>query len=168
MAEILNGKGHKDAFIATPGLKEFLIKLKKAGIKIALVTSGLYEKAWPEIKSVFDTFNLGSAEDFYDAIITAGNQPGLGKPGTLGELEVKPHPWLYSEAAIVGLGVKDSERDRVIGIEDSSAGICSIRLSGFTAIGFAGGNIIESGSRELCNYYSDSFGSIYNYIVGDL
>jgi len=166
MQAILAGHGRRDAFRATPGVKEFLLKLKALKIKIALVTSGLHEKALPEIKAAFDTLELGPPEQFYDAIITAGNQPGKGRFGTLGELEAKPHPWLYSEAAVVGLGVKQSERDRVVGIDDSSAGVCSIRLAGFTTIGFGGGNIVEGGARELCHYYGENFDAILRFITG--
>lgn len=39
-------------------------------MRIALVTSGLYEKAWPEIVSAFRTLDLGDPRAFYDAIIT--------------------------------------------------------------------------------------------------
>ena len=164
---ILEGHGKTDAFRATPGLKEFLLKLKKLGIKIGLVTSGLYEKAWPEIKSVFDTLDLGPAEEFYDAIITAGHQPGNTNCGTLGELEAKPHPWLYAEAATIGLKVKKNERNRVIGIEDSGAGICSVLLAGYTAVGIGGGNIEESGTKELCSFYGEKFDDIYQFIIED-
>ena len=167
MKAIAEGHGRRDAFTVTPGLKKFLLKLKELDIKIALVTSGLYEKAWPEIKSAFDSLGLGPAEKFYDAIITAGEQPGKGKFGTLGELEAKPHPWLYSEAATIGLGVKDTERDRVIGIDDSSAGICAIRLAGFTTVGFGGGNIIEGGAQALCHYYAENFDDVFRFIMGN-
>ena len=35
---------------------------------------------------------------------------GQGAPGTLGELSPKPHPWLYAEAACIGLGIPFEER----------------------------------------------------------
>jgi beta-phosphoglucomutase len=35
--------------------------------------------------------------------------------------------------------------------------VCAIRLAGFTTIGITGGNIIESGTRALCDHYVDSF-----------
>ena len=41
------------------GLKEFLLTLKERGIKIALVTSGLHEKAWPEIVAAFRALKPG-------------------------------------------------------------------------------------------------------------
>lgn len=50
MNEILEGRGKKGAFTPSPGIKEFLLELKAMGLKIALVTSGLYEKAWPEMR----------------------------------------------------------------------------------------------------------------------
>ena len=83
--------------------------------------------------------------DFYDVIITAGQALKKGQTGTLGELSPKPHPWLYAETARDGLGISPSRRHKVIGIEDSSAGIISIRLAGFAAIGIGGGNIETSG-----------------------
>ncbi len=160
MQAILEGHGRRDAFLPGPGLKEFLLALKTADIKIALVTSGLYEKAYPEIYSVFQALNLGRPEDFYDAIITAGFPMRLGEAGTMGELAAKPHPWLYAEAFRVGLGMPFEERHHVVGIEDSGAGICSIRLAGFTPIGVAGGNILESGTQALCGHFCQNLDEV--------
>jgi beta-phosphoglucomutase-like phosphatase (HAD superfamily) len=133
------------------------MELKSMNIKIGLVTSGLYEKAWPEILSAFRTLKMGDPKEFYDAIITAGFPLRQGQTGTLGELSPKPHPWLYAEVCRIGLGISRDLNGHVVGIEDSGAGVCSIRLAGFGVIGFAGGNIIESGTLGLCDYYCDSF-----------
>ena len=165
MNEIMEGRGREGAFVPSPGLKDFLDELKGMGVKIGLVTSGLYEKAWPEILSAFRTLNMGDPNEFYDAIITAGFPMQKGKgAGTLGELSPKPHPWLYAETARVGLGMSFEDRHHVIGIEDSGAGVCSIKLAGFTAVGFGGGNIDESGTRGLCDHYCDTFEEILKTI----
>lgn len=150
MQAILEGHGRANAFQPAPGLKDFLLAIKSAGVRIALVTSGLHEKAYPEILSAFQALGMGQPEDFYDAIITAGFPLRPGEVGTLGELTPKPHPWLYAEASRVGLGIPFAERHHVVGLEDSGAGVCSIRLAGFTPIGVAGGNIGESGTQALC------------------
>lgn len=165
MKAILEGGGRADAFTPTPGLKPFLLELKRRGIKIGLVTSGLHEKAWPEIVSAFRQLDMGKPEDFYDAIISAGFPLQKGEAGTLGELSPKPHPWLYAETCRVGLGIPFAERNRVVGIEDSGAGVCSIRLAGFPAIGFAGGNIPESGVRDLCEAYCATFEEVLEVIT---
>lgn len=165
MRAILDGRGRPNAFTPTPGLKTFLLALKERGIRIGLVTSGLYEKAWPEIVSAFRTLDLGDPRDFYDAIITAGFAIRKGQVGTLGELSPKPHPWLYAETCRVGLGIDFNDRHHVIGIEDSGAGVCSIRLAGFATIGLAGGNIIESGTRPLCDHYCHDFDEILGIIA---
>jgi len=157
MRAILEGRGRDGAFTPAPGLKDFLLALKARGVKIGLVTSGLYEKAWPEIVSAFRTLKMGDPKELYDAIITAGFAIRKGEVGTLGELSPKPHPWLYAETCRVGLGIGFAERNSVVGIEDSGAGVCSIRLAGFSAIGMAGGNIVESGTRALCSHYCQSF-----------
>lgn len=164
MQAILEGRGQAGAFKPSPGLKDFLLALKAMNIKIGLVTSGLYQKAWPEILSAFQTLKLGDPKEFYDAIITAGFAIRRGEVGTLGELSPKPHPWLYAETCRVGLGIDFTDRHHVIGIEDSGAGACSIRLAGFCAIGFAGGNIIDSGTKQLCNHYCDNFEQILDII----
>lgn len=164
MNEIMQGRGRENAFTPSPGIKDFLLELKNLGIKIGLVTSGLYEKAWPEILSAFRTLNMGDPKDFYDAIITAGYPLRKGEPGTLGELSPKPHPWLYAEVARVGLGYPFEKRNKIIGIEDSGAGVCSIRLAGFTTIGIEDGNIIQSGTKELCQHYCRSFEEILSII----
>ncbi len=151
LAAIMAGGGRPNAFTPAPGLKDFLLELKGRGILIGLVTSGLHEKAYPEILSAFRTLGMGDPAEFYDAIITAGFPLRKGQAGTLGELSPKPHPWLYAEAARVGLGIPFDGRFRVAGIEDSAAGVCSIRLAGFTAFGLEGGNIKSGGSDGLCH-----------------
>jgi len=164
MNEIMLGRGKKGAFTPSPGIKEFLLELKSMKVKIGLVTSGLYEKAYPEILSAFDTLGMGDPKDFYDCIITAGFPLRQGEPGTLGELSPKPHPWLYAETCRVGLGIPFEDRNSVVGIEDSGAGICSIRLAGYASVGIGGGNIIESGTRGLCDYYCETFAEILQAI----
>jgi beta-phosphoglucomutase-like phosphatase (HAD superfamily) len=164
LAEIVAGRGRADAFTPSPGLKAFLLALKRRGLKIGLVTSGLYEKAWPEILAAFRALELGDPLEFYDAIVTAGFHPGIGQAGTLGELSLKPHPWLYAEAARVGMGIPFEQRGTVVGIEDSGAGICALRLAGFAAIGLAGGNIVASGTRALCCTYGASLDEVLEYM----
>lgn len=164
MNEIMEGRGKAGAFTPSKGIKEFLLALKRNNIKIGLVTSGLYEKAWPEILSAFQTLKMGDPKDFYDAIISAGYPLRKGSVGTLGELSPKPHPWLYAETCAVGLNIPYSERNHVVGIEDSGAGVCSIRLAGYPTIGISGGNIVKSGTQALCNLYADNFEEILNFL----
>ena len=166
MEEIMAGRGKEGAFTPTEGIKDFLLELKSMGVKIGLVTSGLYEKAFPEILSAFQTLGMGDPREFYDAIISAGFPLRKGSVGTLGELSPKPHPWLYSETSIVGLGSLFQNRNRVVGIEDSGAGACSVRLAGYTTIGIAGGNIEESGTKAVCTYYEQNFNDIMKVIKG--
>jgi len=166
MAKILTGRGRADAFQPSGGLKEFLLKLKGEGIRIGLVTSGLHEKSWPEIVSAFRTMDMGDPLAFYDAIITAGFPMRTGaEAGTLGELSPKPHPWLYADVCRVGLGMPFEQRHHVVGIEDSGAGVCAIRLAGFAAIGMSGGNIVESGTRALCSHFCRGFDDILDIIL---
>lgn len=164
MNEIMEGRGKEGAFTPSKGLKEFLLKLKQHNIKIGLVTSGLYEKAWPEILSAFNTLQMGDPKAFYDASISAGFPLRKGSVGTLGELSPKPHPWLYAETCSVGLGIPIQDSAYVVGIEDSGAGVCSIRLAGYNTVGFGGGNIESSGTKPLCDYYADTFEQIWEYI----
>ena len=165
MDEIMKGRGKQDAFTPAPHLKEFLLSVKGEGIKIGLVTSGLYEKAMPEIISAFKQLDMGDPVDFYDSIITAGQALRKGQTGTLGELAPKPHPWLYAETARVGLGVPFERRHKVLGIEDSSAGVVSIKLAGFSCCGISGGNIEQAGINELCDYRIDDLMQILDIII---
>lgn len=164
MKLIMEGKGRPGAFRPSPGIKEFLLGLKAMGVRIGLVTSGLYEKAWPEILDAFRTLELGDPREFYDAIITAGFALRKGEAGTLGELSPKPHPWLYAETARVGLGFPPERRGNVVGIEDSGAGICSIRLAGFAPLGIEGGNIAASGTDKLCRRMFPAFEPLLEYL----
>lgn len=164
MEEILAGRGRKGAFTPAVGLKEFLLELKGRGIKIGLVTSGLYRKAMPEIISAFQTLGMGDPVDFYDSIITAGYPLGKGRVGTLGELAPKPHPWLYAETMRVGLGIPFERRHHVVGIEDSSAGVVSILLAGIAPIGLTDGNIKDAGVEPLCTHMVDGLGGVLDII----
>jgi len=109
--------------------------------------------------------DMGRPEDFYDCIITAGTSLQSKETGTLGELEAKPHPWLYAESVCVGLGIPASDADSIIGIEDSGAGVCSVRLAGCYTAGIAGGNIIDSGTLCFCNEYFESFEQVSKLIA---
>ena len=166
MAEIMAGRGRTNAFKPSPGFKEFITTIKQHKIKIGLVTSGLYEKAIPEIYAIFRELKLGEPLEWYDAIITAGQALRAGQAGTLGELSAKPHPWLYAEVARVGLQINPARHHRVIGIEDSSAGIIAIRLAGFAAIGMTGGNIVKSGLRPLLYAHCNDLIETLSLILG--
>jgi len=108
---------------------------------------------------------MGDPREFYDCIITAGFPLAPGEVGTLGELSPKPHPWLYAEVSRVGLGIDFARRHHVVGIEDSGAGVCSVRLAGFAALGIGGGNIQGSGTRAFCHTYSDTFEEIAHLLA---
>lgn len=151
--EIMEGRGNADAFKPRKSLKEFLYTLKNAGVKIGLATSGLDYKAIPEIVSAFRVLDMGDPLSFYDAIITGGRRKGDGEYGTIGELAVKPHPWIYSELAS-GLGV---DLKHTVVVEDSSAGLLSGRIAGLNVIGFNDGNLIQSGLHEECYAMVDDF-----------
>ena len=165
MHAILDGRGRPDAFVPAPGVKTFLLALKAAGIRIGVVTSGVHEKAVPELVAAFRSMGLGNPAEFYDAIITAGFPLRPGEIGTLGELSPKPHPWLYAETCRVGLGIPFDQRHHVVGIEDSGAGVCAGRLAGFATIGMAGGNIPRSGTRQLCERFCETFDEIMPFIL---
>lgn len=165
MHEIMEGRGKQGVFTPAEGLKDFLLELKAHNIKIGLVTSGLYEKAMPEIISAFRTLDMGDPTQFYDAIITAGTVFKKGQTGTLSELPIKPHPWVYAETGRFGLGMQFENRSRVVAIEDSGAGACSARLAGYNTIGIAGGNIVSSGTRDFCSYYEPDLAHILSRIL---
>jgi len=159
--EIMEGRGNAGAFKPREGLKEFLNELHNMGIKIGLATSGLDYKAIPEIVSAFRVLNMGDPIDFYDSIITGGRQKNHGEYGTIGELAVKPHPWIYSELAL-GLGVKDLS-DAIV-VEDSSAGLLSGKLAGINVVGFNDGNLIASGLDDQAIKMVNNFDELLNFI----
>lgn len=163
LSEILEGRGNAEAFRPRANLKEFLLEMKARGVKLGLVTSGLDYKAIPEIVSAFRVLGMGAPKDFYDAIITGGKRKGKGDYGTLGELAVKPHPWVYKEIAL-GLGISEEERANTVVLEDSSAGLISGRLAGFGVIGFNDGNILRSGLDCLAHDMVDGFDDVLRRI----
>ncbi len=161
--EIIEGRGNVDAFKPRKGLKKFLYALKKAGIKVALATSGLDYKAIPEIVSAFRVLDMGDPINFYDAVITGGRRKGRGEYGTIGEMAVKPHPWIYSEL----VGSLNVDKSHAIVIEDSSAGLLAGRLAGMNVIGFNDGNLTQSGLHEECIAVVDSFDDILSWLQLD-
>jgi beta-phosphoglucomutase-like phosphatase (HAD superfamily) len=82
----------------------------------------------------------------------------------MGELEAKPHPWLYAESGMVGLGIQAEDSDTVVGIEDSGAGVCAVRLAGYRSIGLGGGNIIQSGTMAFTTDYCETFDDVKELI----
>ncbi len=162
LKEILEGRGNVSAFKPRENLKDFLMEVKGNGIKIGLVTSGLDYKAIPEIVSTFRVLNMGNPLDFYDAIITGGKRKIAGDYGTLGELSVKPHPWVYAE---IGMALAGDNKENVITLEDSSSGVLSSRLAGYGVIGLSDGNIIQSGMVSFCVKMVDSLEPILSIIV---
>ncbi len=166
MNEILEGRGDQSAFQPMPHLKVFLQTLKEKGVRIALVTSGSYEKTIPEIVSAFQQIDMGDPRSFYDCIVTGGYPAKKGSVGTIGEMALKPHPWLYAEALRIGLGLDFEERHHVIGIEDSAAGAIALRLAGVSCIAIAGGNIEEAGMTPFCEYQATDLADALQYILG--
>ena len=160
LCEIMQGRGNAEAFKPREGLKAFLYALKRAGVKIGLATSGLDYKAIPEIVSAFRVLGMGDPIAFYDAVITGGRRKGEGEYGTIGEMAVKPHPWIYSEL-LAGLGV---EKSRAVVIEDSSAGLLAGRLAGLNVIGLKDGNLMQSGLHEACIAMADTLEEILDWL----
>ena len=93
-------------------------------------------------------------------MVTAGFSVRKGQAGTLGELEPKPHPWLYLET-LHGLNVSKEE---AIGMEDSGAGILSLVSGRIPAVGVADGNIESGGELPLCNEYFNDLGEAWNWL----
>ncbi len=160
MSKVLDEGDENGVFSPAPYLWEFLTNVKKNNIKIAVVSSGIYQKACPELKSVFKVLKLGDPLNYYDAIVTGGYPIRKGYSGTLGEIEAKPHPWLYAEV-LQALGVKEEE---AVALEDSGAGILSSRSAGMASIGLEGGNIKQGGELPLCTEYFSTLGEVWNSI----
>ena len=158
--EILEGRGNAGAFKPREGLKAFLTGAKERGIKIGLATSGLFYKAVPEIVSAFRTLDMGDPVRFYDAVITGGSRK-RGEYGTVGELAAKPHPWGYLELAN-SFGQYD--REKIVVLEDSSAGVLSARLAGLPVIGFRDGNLLKSKMDDLCLATVNDFADVERII----
>ena len=162
LKEIEEGRGNLSAFCPREGAGDFLREVKRRGVRIGLATSGLRYKCVPEILALCRREKLGDPLKFFDAIITGGDRKGSGEYGTLGELCAKPHPFLYRELAQAGL--KQRNLRRAIGLEDSAAGVVSLRLAGVQALGFSDGNIRAAGFEDLCLKMISDFDSALLYI----
>lgn len=149
LTKLLHGAGRSDAFQPMAGLKEFVQELTKREIRIALVSSGSRFKVQAEVAAACRQIGVASETEIFDCVMTGGIPVQKGEFGTVNEMAAKPHPWMYAEAARSGLGITEKEYPKVIGLDDSAAGIMSLRLAGFEAIGMAGGNIMTSGIAPL-------------------
>lgn len=65
----------------------------------------------------------------------------------------------------MGLGIPYERRHKVIGIEDSSAGVVSIKLAGFSCAGISGGNIDKAGVGDMCDWKVSDLLELLNIIM---
>jgi len=147
-ATVLRSRG-KSPYEPASGLKELLVELRERGVRIGMVTSGLYYKAWPEITEAFRKMNLGEPLQFLDGFITAGQRVEKGRSGTMGDAIAKPWPNIYYEVAKT-LGFRAGIAGQFVVVGDSASDVGSARTMGVAAIGVEGGNIDEAGVRQMC------------------
>ena len=160
MQKLNAGELDIDAFEPAEGLKELLLMLKENGIKIGIVTSGLYYKAWPELKQAMDKLGLGEPTEFFDAVLTSGTLAKKGGAcGTMGNAIAKPWPNIYFEAAQV-IGFTMDEREHYVGVGDSGSDAGSLRLMGTPFIGVAHGNIEQGGTKCMCTDFAGSLAEV--------
>lgn len=164
MIKFNTGELDIDAFEPADGLKDLLLLLKQKGIKIGIVTSGLYYKAWPELDQAMKKMALGDARKFFDAILTSGTLARRGVCGTMGNAIAKPWPNIYFEAA-QALGFSMDRRNHYVGIGDSNSDAGSLRLMGTPFIGVAHGNIEVGGTKCLCNAFAESLVDVKNILL---
>jgi beta-phosphoglucomutase-like phosphatase (HAD superfamily) len=132
-----------------PGFTSLRAAARDCGLPVALVTSGVETKMWPTLVAAFRAAGLGDPAGHFDAILCGGVMAGEGRIGSLSDMPMKPHPWLYAEALIIGLGLPETAAAVVI--EDSAAGVVAARLAGLDVIGLDSGNIRQLGAASLCS-----------------
>ncbi|MCX8036725.1 MAG: HAD hydrolase-like protein [Candidatus Sumerlaeia bacterium] len=140
---------HKSPYEPADGLRELLLELRARRIGIAMVTSGLYYKAWPELAEAFHKMRLGDPLKFLDALVTAGTKIEKGQAGTMGDAVAKPWPNIYFEPARA-LGFTTQNAAHFVVVGDSASDVGSARTMGVAVIGVEGGNIREAGVEQLC------------------
>ncbi|MDO8684222.1 MAG: HAD hydrolase-like protein [Armatimonadota bacterium] len=110
-----------------PFLAEFLSVSKELGIKLGLVTSSVQKEAEIVMPIVFQGMGFDTPlMEYYDCIVTASNN----------EMEnyLKPHPMLY-DIALTSMGYQhQNQRNGSFGVEDSTAGLKSVRAAGISAV----------------------------------
>lgn len=152
MVRLNNNELDIEAFQPADGLKEMFTMLKRSGVKIGIVTSGLYYKAMPELEQAMDSMELGDATQYFDAILTSGTLAKKGECGTMGNAIAKPWPNIYFEAAQV-IGFTMDQRHHFVGVGDSSSDIGSLRFMGTPVIGVGDGNIERAGVKSMCTEF---------------
>lgn len=152
-----------------PGMALFINTLLKKGIKVGIVTSGLFYKAWPELKTTFDAENIdiNNPNLYY---ITAGIKPEAGHPnGTIGDISAKPKPGIVKD--IFGSIQQDFARenisidmDNVDYLGDSHTDTFSGLTAGVPVTGMKGGTIEIGHFESFCNKMMEDFYEYFSYL----
>lgn len=132
------------------------------GIPFLLVTNGNMRKADIETRIIAHHLELDDVAAVSTGVWCAPRQEGWLKAfgGSLG----KPHPWPYLEAATKGAGIETKDLGSVIAVDDSAAGVCSIRLAGLKTVGLAGGNISAMGAEVFCDELAESLYDVCGFL----
>lgn len=122
--------------VPMPGLINFIIGLKKAGMKLAIASSS--SKAY--VEHMIELFKI---ENYFEVIV-CGDEVSKSKPD----------PDIYLKA-ISKLGMSNNE---LIAIEDSKAGIASAKAAGLYVIAYKGSKIVQD--TELADYEIDDYSAV--------
>uniref|UniRef100_UPI002FDE1E25 HAD family hydrolase n=1 Tax=Rubrimonas sp. TaxID=2036015 RepID=UPI002FDE1E25 len=104
LAQLASGGLAGDAPRLLPGFEALMATIRAHGLPVALVTSGVEAKMWPTLIAALGAAGLGAPSEQFDAILCGGASAADAPIGSLSDLPMKPHPWLYAEALSIGLG----------------------------------------------------------------
>lgn len=125
------------------GLKDFILKLQAANLKIGLVTGALYE----EVEIVLNRTNLAQ----YFSVITSGDDLKVSKPEPDGYL-------LAIELLNQEFAHLDLQPSECLAIEDTPAGITAAKRAGMQVVGVANTypfHIIQRQANWTVDYFWD-------------
>lgn len=148
LTAVISDGDRADVPTLMPGFRTFMDAVKASGLPVALVTSGVEAKMWPTLAVALRRAGFPDPQGVFPTILCGGTSAADAPIGSLSDLPMKPHPWLYAEARAIGLKLPSTAPG--IAVEDSAAGAIAARIAGLSVIGLASGNISDLGASCLC------------------
>ncbi|GIG69203.1 HAD family hydrolase [Phytomonospora endophytica] len=137
-----------------PGFGEVRDWARRHDVPLILVTNGNERKAGVGLEVIAHHLACASGSEVCDGVWCAPMRSSWLRP--FGANAGKPHPWPYLEAATRGAQLDPTALRHAVAVDDSAAGVCSIRLAGIRSVGFASGNIRGTGAHVFCDHIVDS------------
>ena len=153
IAELADVMPIAEGFVA---LRDRLLALR---LPMLLVTNGGFAKTAKQLEILAHHLEESSPDRVATGVWCSPDPPGAGL-NSFGAGSAKPHPWPYFEAATRGAGLTEGELASVVGVDDSFAGVVSMRLAGVISYGLDSENVRALGASEFADRIISSLADV--------